>query len=509
MLVSFIPPVVRLRAELPAATFIGCDDLLAWDVTDQAGAVRPRALFAALPGSRCHGREFAFEAMQRGAAGILTDASLPDVAAPQVVVSNARAAYAQLCAALFGQPTTSMRIAGITGTNGKTTVAWMVRHLLASAGVPCGLLGTVEYFDGAASAPASLTTPDSRTMQSWFARMAARRVNHAAIELSSHALDQDRAAGVSCDAVVCTNVTQDHFDYHAGFEKYLAAKQRIVSLLAPGGRIVLNSDDSSADSFRRRAPRDSDVVSCSLSKEADYRAQLLTESRRGTEFLLSTPAGTCRCRMPLLARHNVFNALLASAIVERWNLSLDAVVAGLRSFRGAPGRLERIDSSSDVDVLVDYAHTDDALRRCLIALRNISPGRLLCVFGAGGDRDRTKRPLMGQAAQLADVAIVTSDNPRTESPGEILRDIVMGMSVASSGQLHVEPDRRAAIAWAVDAALPGDIVLIAGKGHETVQIIGANSTPFDDRQIARECLERRRLRLTMQSPPWPESRRSA
>jgi UDP-N-acetylmuramoyl-L-alanyl-D-glutamate--2,6-diaminopimelate ligase len=474
------PRAISLRQLFPTAQFLGGGDLVVTDAVEQSTIAHPDAVFAVLKGSRTDGRQFVGDALARGVPGLLVDRPLADVPAVQCVVPNARMAYAELCAALAGQPSQQLGVVGVTGTNGKTTTTWMIRAILQQAGIRAGVLGTVEYADGVQVEPSQLTTPDARTLQSWLARMVELGTQAAAVELSSHALHQHRAAGTSLQAAVVTNITQDHFDYHQTFDAYCDSKARILEHVAANGVIGLNLDDPGSWSLRERS---SSFVSFGCSPAADVAAQLLEESRTGSRFRLSIHGRSLDCRLGLVGRHNVSNALAAAVAATQLGLSPEAIVTGLEQFRCVPGRLERIESPQPFDVFVDYAHTDDALRRCLAGLKSITAGRLICVFGAGGDRDRTKRPLLGRASGLADRVIVTSDNPRSEDPQQIIDEIVAG--IPPQTETLVEPDRARAIRLAILAARPGDCVVIAGKGHEREQLIGHERLPFDDRAQAR------------------------
>jgi UDP-N-acetylmuramoyl-L-alanyl-D-glutamate--2,6-diaminopimelate ligase len=309
------------------------------------------------------------------------------------------------------------------------------------------------------------------------------------MELSSHALHQGRAVGAQLRAAIVTNITRDHFDYHHHFEHYRSSKSQILDLVSSQGMVALNADDPGSWSLQSHISSDIPLVSFGCTLQCDVSAQILEESRMGTRFRLTVHGQSQECVIKLVGRHNVSNCLAAAAAVSHLGVSLDVIVAGLEQFRGVPGRLERIDCGQPFDVFVDYAHTDDALRRCLSSLRSLTAGRVVCVFGAGGDRDRSKRPLLGKAATAADVAIVTSDNPRSESPLEIIHDIVAGMAGGSVKPV-IEPDREKAIAFALTTARAGDCVLIAGKGHEREQIIGRERLPFDDRAMTRAILQR-------------------
>jgi UDP-N-acetylmuramoyl-L-alanyl-D-glutamate--2,6-diaminopimelate ligase len=376
---------------------------------------------------------------------------------------------------------------GVTGTNGKTTVTWLIRSILQAAGKQTGLLGTVEYHDGVEVASADLTTPNSKPLFTWLAKMVRRGTTHVAMELSSHALDQSRADGLTLHSVVVTNVTQDHFDYHGDFQTYLAAKANILALCRSGGQVVLNADDHGSKKLFDQVPADSNLCTFGIDNEADVSAQILDETHSGCRFELCIDGNRQEVLTPLIGRHNVSNCLAAAAATYHAGVPLETIVAGIGALKSVPGRLERIDCGQSFQAYVDYAHTDDALRRCVLHLRHLTPGRLFCVFGAGGDRDKLKRPLLGKAAAEADVSVVTSDNPRSEEPEKIMRDILVGFA-ADKPRPHVEPDREQAIRWAIDHAEPGDCVLIAGKGHEVEQIIGTQRLPFDDREVTRTAL---------------------
>lgn len=481
------PDTVRLRALFPAAEFIHCDDIAVDGLTERSQDCQPGWVFAAIPGTKSDGAQFISDAVQRGAGGLLVPLPVPDVVVPQCVVTDVREAFARTCAAVQGFPSRKLQIAGVTGTNGKTTVTWMIRAILRHAGARCGLLGTVEYDDGFSIQPSSLTTPDSKSFAGWLASMDKQGTTHAAVELSSHSLHQGRVAGTELAAAVITNITQDHFDYHQNFQNYRASKARIVELLRPGAVLVLNRDDPGSWGVRDVVPENTRVVSFSLREAADVTARLISESSDRMRFRLSIGGESAFCDSSLIGRHNIENCLAAAAVCTSFGVSLADMAEALRSFRGAPGRLERISCGQRFEVFVDYAHTDDALRRCLQSLRSVTPGRVICVFGAGGDRDRLKRPLLGRAAQLADVPIVTSDNPRSEDPSRIADDILAGF-VPEGSQPIIELDRVLAIRHAIRLARPGDSVLIAGKGHENEQIFRDCRIPFDDRHEARQAL---------------------
>jgi len=491
-----LPSPVSLRRLLPGASFVGCGEVIVNDATDDSRLVTEDSVFAAICGTKFDGREFAADAVTSGCSAVLTDRPLPNVTVPQCIVPNVRAAYSKICNAVSGKPTSRLQIAGVTGTNGKTTTAWMLRSILDAADRKCGLLGTIEYSDGNVTSPASLTTPGPRSVFQWFRRMVENGCRHAAIELSSHALSQDRIAGTPLAAAIITNVTQDHFDYHSDFETYLAAKSTILEYVVKDGIVAINLDDpGSAELCDKATAAGHRVVSFAITQSADVKAEILDENANGSRFRLSTtglaPAATpseVEITIALPGRHNILNSLGAAAAALHMGATLAYVQSGLENLATVPGRLEPIDCGQEFPVFIDYAHTDDALRRVVDSLKSLTTGRVFCVFGAGGDRDRSKRPLLGEAASHADFAIVTSDNPRTEEPLGIIEEIVAGFPHGYAS-FQVEPDRRRAIEFAIAEAQPGDCVLIAGKGHETEQIVDTERLPFDDRLIAREILK--------------------
>jgi len=486
---------VRLSAVLPEAVLPGGADLGVDHVTERSSECRPGSLFAVIQGSQANGRDYVADAIARGAAALLVDSLQPDCVVPQILVTNVRAAYATLCTALAGRPSETVNVTGITGTNGKTTVTWLVRAMLRQAGHRCGLLGTVEYADGVQTATSHLTTPDAHTFSTWLAQMAAVGTTHAACELSSHALHQDRVAGTQLAAAVVTNITQDHFDYHGDFAHYRASKAKIAELLRPNSPLVLNQDDPGCQAIRNLIDSRTPITTFSHITDADITGRLISESLAGMTFRLTLHNESIECRTSLIGRHNLENCLAAAAACASQGVSLADMAQAIRTFRGAPGRLERITCGQPFEVFVDYAHTDDALRRCLLSLRSVTPGRLICVFGAGGDRDRGKRPLLGRAAQLADLPIVTSDNPRSEPPEHIAQEIVAGFASDGPSPI-VELDRAAAIRHAIGMARLGDSVLIAGKGHENEQIFRNHRIAFDDRQEARRAIMEHRGKLS-------------
>lgn len=483
------PGSVTLRGLIPSASFVGCADITVSSVCSHSNECTPGSLFVTLPGYRTHGRHFIPQALQRGAAAILTDYPLADVSLPQCIVPDVSKAYGQLCHAIYGHPSRKMGIAGVTGTNGKTTTTWILRSLLQSASRPAGLIGTVENSNGVHSEPSVLTTPDAKTLAQHLASMRDHNVNYAAIELSSHALDQSRPAGLGLDLAIVTNLTHDHLDYHKTFEHYLATKAKIVDYLKPGGILVLNADDPHWEKFLPSFDRKIPVLTFGTSDDADISVEIEKQSPRGTLFSVHYGAERFECETSLIGKHNVMNCLGAICASIHFGLTPREIVRGLSTCRPAPGRMEAVQCGQPFQVFVDFAHTDDAIRHAVQTVRSVTNGRIILVCGAGGDRDRSKRAPMGRAAATADCVILTSDNPRSESPAAIVDDLVEGFRDTKLKPL-IELDRQQAILRAVELAQPGDSILVAGKGHEKHQIIGDQRFPFDDAAICHQAIRR-------------------
>jgi UDP-N-acetylmuramoyl-L-alanyl-D-glutamate--2,6-diaminopimelate ligase len=462
-------------------------------VVYRADRAAPGALFCCLRGQRADGHDFAPEAVARGAAALVVERPL-ELPVPQLLVADARLAMALAAAALAGEPSRHLDVIGVTGTNGKTTSAFLVRALLEASGRPCGLVGTIEARVGGRVEPLRHTTPESVDLQDLLARMRAAGDRACAMEVSSHALAQCRAAGVHFAAALFTNLTRDHLDYHRDEEEYYLAKRALFLRPPHEGDdppAAVNLDDPHG---RRLAGELGDMprVTFAVSApDADVRPIELAASAGGFRALMATPRGAVPIESALRGRFNLANVAGAVAVGELLGLDHGAVAAGVAAVRGVPGRFEPVEAGQPFQVLVDYAHTPDSLENVLRAARDL-PGarRLLVVFGCGGDRDRGKRPQMGAIARrLADLAVVTSDNPRTEDPDAIIAEILVGADAGpGAAELLVEPDRRAAIALAVERAGAGDVLVIAGKGHERGQERHGVVTPFDDRQVAMEVL---------------------
>jgi len=451
--------------------------------SDDSRAVRPGSLFIAVRGTERDGHDFLENAANAGAAAaIVEDAARTTL--PALVVRDGRRAAAIAAAAAYGSPTRQLHLVGVTGTNGKTTTVNMLRHLLDHRTTRSASIGTLGVLIGSegkelgAEAGGGLTTPGPVELQRVFRALVDAHVGRVAMEVSSHALHQHRVEGVGFDVVTFTNLTRDHLDYHGSMEEYLRAKARLLTYLLPHGTVVYNLDDPAWSELRTDRRR----VAFSERVPAEVHAKDVTFSASGTEWTLVLNEESVRIRLPLIGDFNVANALGAAASAYALGMSADRIGERLRSMPQVPGRLEVLHEHPTV--LRDYSHTPDSLERALDALRPFTRGRLIAVFGCGGDRDRGKRPLMGAIAEShADFVIVTSDNPRTEDPERILDEIEAGMTRNNRERIE---DRRQAIARALDIAGPEDVVLLAGKGHETYQVRGTTKHPFDEKQIVEE-----------------------
>ncbi len=476
---------VSLRQALPEAQFLGASDIRVQSCTSDSRRCRPGDLFVALAGTQHDGHDFAAEAVARGAVAVLASRPLPGLSVPTCFVPDTSIAHGLICQALVGNPSERLRVIGVTGTNGKTTTTHLVAGILSAAGYRLGMLGTLGYCDGSTVAPADHTTPPAPVLASWLARMEAGGCTHAVLEVSSHALAQHRLAGVDLDIACVTNVRHDHFDFHGTYRRYLAAKSKIFELLAPEGVAIVNGDDAGSASCAGRC--DGPLVTVGLDSPAEITATPLGQCSSEQTFLLDTGSEAVPLRTTLIGAHNIYNCLVAAGVGMVYGIDLATIVRGIESVQFVPGRLERLECGQPFSVFVDYAHTPDALAMCLDTVRGVTKGRVICVFGAGGDRDRQKRPHMGRAVEVrADLPIITNDNPRSEDPDEIASQLLSGFEDATRGQVIL--DRAEAIRWALDEARPGDCVLIAGKGHEDYQIIGDERSYFDDREVARHWL---------------------
>lgn len=456
--------------------------------------VVPGSLFIALRGAHSDGHQYLEQAIEKGAATILVheDQAVPATSDTTVIRSvNPRQTTALLASQFFGNPSDKMQTIGVTGTNGKTTVTYMVQSLLEQMGVSCGVIGTVGAHFGGLHRPTGATTPESPELQAFLSDMVNMGIQAVAMEISSHALVWHRVDGMRFDVAIFTNLTQDHLDFHISMDRYLAAKSRLFRM--PGKTdhpavAILNNDDPASEYFRPMIPDYRTIRTYGLERTADVTARNIELHPDSNRFVLICPGGEFAARVPIPGRHNILNALASASALMALGYDPSAVAGALQDLQSVPGRMERIDRGQPFQVFVDYAHTPDAIVNLLEAVRPITQGRIITVFGCGGDRDRTKRPLMGEAAsQRSELTIVTSDNPRTEEPAAIIDDILPGLG--GSCEYRIIPDRRTAIQMAIRIAKAGDSVVIAGKGHEDYQIIGHEIHRFDDREEARTALE--------------------
>ncbi|MCG3129256.1 MAG: UDP-N-acetylmuramoyl-L-alanyl-D-glutamate--2,6-diaminopimelate ligase [Phycisphaerae bacterium] len=482
-----------LEGIVGAAQLAGRAAQIATGVYDDSRRVTPGGIFVALRGTRADGGDFVRDALARGAAVVLGE-RFAQQDERCICVSDARAALATLAARWYGleqRVGRTLRVAGVTGTNGKSTTAFMTTAIVRAAGQRCGMLGTVYYDLCGRVVAANMTTPGPLELAAYVRECADAGAAAAVMEVSSHALDQRRTDGLSFSAAAFTNLTGDHLDYHQTLAAYRDAKERLFAGLGASAVAVVNRDDEhQAYMVRRCAAR---VMTYSLLREADITARVTRETIKGTHYVLRIAGRDLALENAVVGRHNVYNAAAAAGLALALGYSTEAIAAGLSSLRNIPGRLQRVPSKSGFDVFVDYAHTDDALANVLHVLRKVTPRKLLVLFGCGGDRDRTKRPRMGRVAvELADEVIVTSDNPRSEPPSAIIEEILSGIDPSKRSCVAVEADRRRAIQLAIDRAAPGDVVLIAGKGHENYQILGSQRVPFDDVEVAIDALAGRR-----------------
>jgi len=485
-----------LLAAIPVREIIGPADRAVESIAYDSRRVQRDALFVALRGEKSDGHDFIGQAIEKGATVILAERAENPTAAGRgttcVVVENTRTAMADLAARFYNYPARKLKLAGVTGTNGKTTTTFLIKHICEKAGTRCGLLGTVRYEIGERILPAVRTTPESLDLQELLAQMKEAGCKAAAMEVSSIALTQERVRDLEWDAAVFTNLTQDHLDYHGTMENYFEAKAKLFEQLAKQKRKkkpveIINIDDRYGQKLVGRIASNVSVVTFGTGLKADFRASNYRMEFGGTSYQLDARGKSYLVRVPLIGRFNVANSVAALASANGLGISLRAAVLSLGKSPQVPGRLEMVPAKRQFQVFVDYAHTPDALLNVLKTLRELEPRRLIVVFGCGGDRDREKRPMMGAIAdQNADFAIVTSDNPRKEDPDKIISEIETGFR---GNHFEKIIDRAAAISRAVEMAQSRDIVLIAGKGHENYQEFADHTVPFEDIQVARRAIE--------------------
>ena len=486
MLLKTLLPAISARA------IVGPVDRPVESIAYDSRRVQKDGLFVALRGEKSDGHKFIDQAVERGATVIVAEREVQQPRATCVRVDDTRIALADLAAAFYDHPARRLKLAAVTGTNGKTTTTFLIKHICEKAGMRCGLIGTVRYEIGERVLPAIRTTPFSLELQELFAQIVNAGCKAAAMEVSSHAMAQERTRGIEWDVAVFTNLTQDHLDFHGTMERYFDAKVKLFTDLAAQQEktkavAVVNIDDRRGEQLIDRLDKTVSVITYGVGARADFRASNYRPEMAGTSYQLDARGKSYLVRVPLIGRFNVANSLAAVAAANSLGISLRDAILSLAKSPQVPGRLEAVPAKRQFQVFVDYAHTPDALLNVLKTLRELSPRKLIVVFGCGGDRDRQKRPLMAAAAdQHADFSIITSDNPRKEDPDEIIAEVEKGFR---SDRYEKITERAQAIARAISLAQPRDIVLVAGKGHEAYQEFADNTVPFDDIQVARRALE--------------------
>lgn len=497
-----------LIKDIPEKETMGNPHIEVGDMAYHSAKVRKGMLFVAIRGIRTDGHVFIEEALDRGAKALVVERGQEKAyGVPVIVVPDSRAALAHLSAAFFGHPSQEMRLIGVTGTNGKTTTSFLIESILENRSLACGVVGTINYRYQSRVIPAPMTTPESYDIQRIFREMLDSGITHVVMEVSSHALDLRRVDGCHFDVGVFTNLTQDHLDYHPDLDQYRRCKEHLFTAIIPSGNkqsrtAILNLDDPAGGNLWQMV--NYAKMGYATRRQTSFWASDVTSSLKGVGATIHTPRGRIKIESPLVGEFNVYNIMAAMGAATALGIPEEAIREGIEALSTVPGRMERIENNRGVEIFVDYAHTPDALERALKVLRPLrGSGRLITVFGCGGDRDRTKRPLMGRAvARLSDLSIITSDNPRSEPPGHIIQEIEGGFiaengravpredfdrGVETGGYLKME-NRREAIGLAIEAARPGDTILIAGKGHENYQILADRRLPFDDREEARRAL---------------------
>lgn len=478
-----------LISDIEKHKIIGSNNVEVTGLTYDSRKVKNGDLFFCVKGFKVDGHDFAKKAEDMGAVAVVVEDIQDNIEIAQVAVEDVRKAMAQISSAYYGSPTKKLTLIGVTGTNGKTTTSFMIESILKAAGLKTGLLGTVEYRIGEKRVPVDRTTPESLDLQSLFADMVDEGVEAAVIEVSSHAIDLLRVDACDFDVVVFTNLSQDHLDYHGTIDEYFGVKKRIFeSTINCATAQIINIDDE----YGRL------LIKEGISRQYRYstkdRVEVYADNIKlrpdGTDVRISYPGGEVDVKLALPGMYNVLNALAAAGVAAALNIDGEKTKEGLEALSSVPGRFERVDKGQEYTVVVDYAHTPDSLEKVLSAARQITEGRLITVFGCGGDRDKGKRPLMGKiAAEISDYTIVTSDNPRSEEPNSIIMEIIDGIKEIENPQFEVEEDRELAIKKALEMAKPGDFVVIAGKGHEAGQEIAGKKLPFDDVQVASELIK--------------------
>ncbi|CAI2717700.1 UDP-N-acetylmuramoyl-L-alanyl-D-glutamate--2,6-diaminopimelate ligase [Nitrospina watsonii] len=491
--------LAKLINGFPLQNLVGTLDREIGSIAYDSRKVEPSALFVAMPGLHHDGSRFIDDALQKGAGAYITESSVEDLMeqgiggqnATGIHVTDARHALAWVAARFYGDPSHHMELTAITGTNGKTTLTYLLESIYKANDEPSGVIGSINYRYADTLRPAPMTTPEALEINRMLAEMWAAGIQRGVMEVSSHSLALKRVRELKFAIGVFTNFSRDHLDYHKTLDHYKKSKKSLF-LDCTVGKQVINIDDDVGRELAAELPQV--TLTTGIDQSADVTAENLKIGPDGVQFRLKTPYGATEIKSMLLGRHNVYNILSAAAVGVIQGITLDTIARGVRELARVPGRFEKVDEDQNFIVAVDYAHTDDALVNALKAARTVTTNRVLVVFGCGGDRDATKRPVMGKiAVELADFAVITSDNPRTEDPNHIIDQICAGIpdEIDPEGRYMVLPDRRAAIGFAINKAEPGDLVLIAGKGHEDYQIIGKEKIHFDDREEAVAALQQR------------------
>ncbi len=483
-----------LLTKIPAVLVVGSADREIASIEYDSRRVQKNSLFVAIPGTKVDGNAYIDAAIEKGAVAIVTEHEQAQPKATLIVVPNARQALADLAAEFYERPSQALKVAGITGTNGKTTTAFLLKHACDAVQQRAGLIGTIRYEIGDRILPAPRTTPESLDLQELLFQIRSAGCRAVAMEVSSHALELGRTRGVEFDTAIFTNLTQDHLDYHKTMEAYFEAKWKLFAGLAEqkrkAGKAVINLDDRWGQRLIQRLGKEYPklpVITYGMNARADFKAGAVKSDVNGTQYQLDAQGKTYLVRLPLIGSFNVYNSLAALAGAASMGVDLRTAIRALADAPSVPGRLQPVPVKRKFRVFVDYAHTDDALTNVMRTLRELNPHRLIVVFGCGGNRDTAKRPLMAAAVERgADWSIATSDNPRKENPADILKEVAAGFR----GKNHeLIEDRKEAIFRAISLAEPGDIVLLAGKGHETTQEFADHTIPFDDLAVARQAIE--------------------
>ena len=458
-------------------------------ITADSQEIKPGFLFVAIKGNFQDGNHFIKEAISKGADMVAVEKEAPPIKDSAkvifLVVKNCRKFFAQATHKFYGAPSNKIKVVGITGTNGKTTISYLIEAMAKKSGKDCGVIGTINYRFPGKTIIAKNTTPGAGELQGLLMKMHAQKVKYCAMEVSSHALDQERVAGINFSRAIFTNLTQDHLDYHKNLENYFLAKAKLFCALSPSSSAIINNDDQYSKRIKRLTK--AKILTYGIKKKSDVMAKDINFGMQSTEFFLVAPHINIKMKTNLVGRYNVYNLLAAVSWGISEKLDIQAIGLAVEKFKNVPGRLQRVDCAQGLNIFVDYAHTPDALFNVISALRPLVAGKIIVIFGCGGERDRLKRPQMGKVVtQLADYAIITSDNPRSENPAQIIKDIQQGIRKSN---YCLVPKRYQAIAKGLTLINKADCLLIAGKGHEDYQILKNKVLKFNDRKVAQECLE--------------------